>query len=123
MQEQTYPANINEIIIAVCDEFEVTLDQLFAREWRRKWGNRTIVCKRCPPRKVTIAKQVICYLDRKYSKVHFRLLIRILGYENHSPITKNIKTTMNVMSVDSDFENRIKKLEDKIKAPAVTEAN
>lgn len=94
---------------AVCEIFGVNEMDLSAKLKRRS------------PEKVAIGRQVISYLHKKYKTGHYKEVIQMTGYSNHTHITANAKLTIKVMSVDKEFRALVDKTEEKI-ASALTEA-
>lgn len=88
-----------KLVRTVCDTYHVTEEQIGDRMGRR------------PRNDVAVARQVICYLNTKIGKAHYTVIMRLLGYAEHTPICKNIKRTRDIMSVDEDFREQVEEIE------------
>lgn len=89
---------IDTIIQAVCKEFGLESEDLLMHR------------KRCPIKYVE-AKQIATYLIKKHTKTPNRKLIGILGYTNHSTVTKSVKVIGKILTVNKALQEQIKKIE------------
>lgn len=107
----TTPITIEQIKLAVCKNYGLTLKEL------------TSPAKRKSKTRAAIARQVASFLMKKLVlDTNIKTIGRELGYSDHSTAMKNCKLTLKIMSVDKAFRAEVYTIETKIKAPAGTEA-
>lgn len=88
-----------QLVQTVCAAYGIGMAQLTQNNGRR------------PPNSVAMAKQVICYLNTRHGKAHYTVIMRLLGYADHTPVSKNIRRTRDIMSVDADFRQLVSLIE------------
>ncbi len=99
MNKENMSTSTLHLVQTVCAAYGIGMAQLTQNNGRR------------PSNNVAVAKQVICYLNRQHGKAHYTVLMRLLGYADHTPVCKNIKRTRDIMSVDADFREQVKQIE------------
>lgn len=91
--------SIEQILRAVCTVLDCPLELMF----KRGKGERS--CQN-----VAMVKQLVCYFWGTYKPCHYRQVIRLLRYSNHTAIIKNVKVTKKILTVDKVLQEQIEEI-------------